>query len=410
MRSVPDRHLDPAGNLAWWTFATAGRIAFGRGVARHLADALLPFGPRVLVITDANLVLAGVLAPVQEALSGADVLVYAEGRPEFGFGEVERCAAEVEGYAPDVVVGLGGGSNLDLAKLVASRLANGASWAPHRPGAAVPPLALPVVAVPTTAGTGSEVTSVAVLTDEELHRKVGISSPAFLPRAVLVDPLLTLSCPSQVTAHSGMDALTHAIEAFMAIEFADHAPVEFSSYGFVGKNPLSDVLAIRAIELIGSSIERAVSDGLDVDARERMCLASLFAGMAFSNAGTAIVHALQYPLGALTKTTHGHGNALLLPAATRFNLAVRPREAEAVMRALDAGRGGKGAVANQLPERLRQLGEAVGIAPGLGSIGVREEDLPAMAAAASQITRLTLNNPRSVDEAALLAILQDAMA
>jgi alcohol dehydrogenase len=226
---------------------------------------------------------------------------------------------------------------------------------------------------------------------------------------VVVDPLLAVSCPPGVTAHSGMDALSHAVESFLAIRWDERPRREYDDPGFVGKNPISDILALRAVELIGAHLRRAVDDGADVDAREAMALGAMLAGMAFSNAGTGIVHALQYPLGVLTKTSHGLGNTTLMPAAVRSNLDVRTREAAELARALGSTEPDQRAAADQLPDLIGMLAESVGLTPNLRSIGVGEQDLAPMAASASRITRLTENNPQPIDEAGLLAVLQDAL-
>jgi alcohol dehydrogenase class IV len=401
----------PTDQTPWWSFATAGRVSFGPECSRFLPQAVQELGDRVVLCTDANLVAAGVIEPMMSALRrvpGLDVLVFDEGQAEIGFEGAESCAAQLIEFAPNVVVGVGGGSNMDLAKVVSARVGDPrpiSSWSTQ----GVPSTALPVVAIPTTAGTGSEVTAIAVLTDEANQTKVGFQSRALLPRAVFVDPLLTMSCPAKVTAYSGMDALTHAIECFTAIGFEEKAVQGYADQLFVGKNPLSDALAKDAISFIGRSLITAVRSGDDLGARTDMALGSLLAGMAFSSGGTAIVHALQYPLGALTKTAHGHGNAVLLPSAVRFNLSVRQREAALVARLLGSSTPSDADAAAELPEILENLAIAVGITPSLRSLGVNDQDLASMASSAGRITRLVSNNPRPVDDHALLEVLRGAL-
>lgn len=400
----------------WWSFSTPSRVTFGVGASRCLGEAIRRVGNRAVLCTDRNIVNAGIVETllwrIREESDGSDVevLVFDEGREEIGLAYVEDCVDAVREFGPTVVVGVGGGSDLDLAKVMAVRLVSDrpvVSWATE---AGVPSSAVPVIAVPTTAGTGSEVTRIAVVTDEIGKVKVGMSSGAFLPTAAVVDPLLTLSCPPSVTAHSGMDAITHAIEAYLAVDYWDRATLENGGQGFVGKNPLSDALALRAVALIGEHLVRAYQDGSDVEARTAMALGSLFAGMAFSGAGTSVVHALQYPIGALTGTAHGLGNAVLLPAAVRFSLSVRRREAGALARALGVAAESDEEVAEELPRRLEALARAVGIPPSLRAIGVEEGQLPAIAKAACRIRRLVENSARPVDEAGLLDVLRDAFA
>ena len=389
---------------ALWGFATAGRIIFGRGAVDSLGEVAATFGRRVALCTDQPLVQAGVVARAEAALRAKqlEVITFDGGEPEVGRSVVERCAAWAADVKPDCLIGLGGGSNMDLAKATALLLGHGGPIDQYYGEARVPGPVLPVIAVPTTAGTGSEVTPVSVLADEHAALKVGISSHHLLPRWAVLDPQLTLSCPRRVTAYAGMDALSHAIEALAAVSYSDRPSADLGRV-FVGNNPVSEPLAIRAIELIGANLRRAYSDGSDLDAREGMLLGSLLAGMAFANAGTGIVHALQYPLGARTKTAHGLGNALLLPAAMRFNVEVRAREFSLIASALGCEPSPHAAIAG-----VRALAEAVDIPTNLQAIGVNEADLPAMAAQAIGIERLIRLNPRPVTVRDLESILRDA--
>ena len=400
-----------AEDFKWWSFATPQRVSFGVHTRQLLPDVVRGLGERVLVCTDGNLVSAGVIGPLVDSLrsaTGAQVVVYDEGQAEIGFEGAERCVAAVRDFNPSVVVGIGGGSNLDLAKVAAARLVG--DWPIEQwSTAGLPQGALPVVALPTTAGTGSEVTPIAVLTDERRQIKVGFQSHALLPRFVLVDPVLTLSCPPMVTAFSGMDALSHAVESLLDISFTDKPTQSYDDQAFVGKNPYSDALATKAISLIARSLITAVREGDELGARTDMALGSLLAGMAFASAGTAIIHALQYPLGALTKTAHGHGNAVLMPSAVRFNSSARLSDAAAIARIMGATTESDDEAAARLPDLLANLAIDVGITPTLRSIGVVEADLESLATAAMGITRLLNNNPVPVDHAALVAVLRGAL-
>src|SRR6202051_2681496 len=276
-----------------WGFLTGGRIFFGWGAASVLRNVAQECGPRVLICTDQNMVKAGMCETVaaQLAEGKAEVKVFDGGQPEVDRQTIERAAAVAQTYAPDVVVGLGGGSNLDLSKAVAILVKYPGPLSAYYGENNVPGPITPVVAVPTTAGTGSEVSPVAVVADPERAMKVGIASRALIPKWAIVDPALTVSCPASVTAHSGMDALVHAIESYCARVRSDCSPHAI----FVGKNPVSDVLATKAITAITKYLPIAVAQPNHREAREQMALASLLAGMAFSAAGTAAVHALQYP-------------------------------------------------------------------------------------------------------------------
>src|SRR6202166_3284744 len=391
-----------------WGFSTAGRIFFGWGAASVLRNVAQEIGLRVLVFTDQNMVKAGVCETVvaQLAEGKAEVKIFAEGQPEVDRQTIERAAAVAQAYAPDVIVGLGGGSNLDLSKAVALLVKYPAALYTYYGENNVPGPIAPVVAVPTTAGTGSEVSPVAVVADPERAMKVGIASRALIPKWAIVDPALTVSCPASVTAHSGMDALAHAIESFCAKVRTDCSPQAI----FVGKNPMSDVLATKAISAIAKFLPTAVAQPKDRAAREEMAMASLVAGMAFSAAGTAAVHALQYPVGEATHTPHGLGNAVLLPTVMKSITSSRIPEMAFIARSLDPTLISKSDAdaASQAADLVEKLGAKVGIPKGLRALGVKKEQLPQLSQMASTVRRLLDNSPVPFDENDLLRLLQEA--
>jgi alcohol dehydrogenase len=390
-------------------FSTAGRIFFGWGAAGILRDVPREFGARVFVCTDQNMVKAGVVETVRKQLAQgkAEVEIFDGGQPEVDRKTIERAAAAAQAYAPDVVIGLGGGSNLDLSKAVALLVKFPGPLSACYGENNIPGPITPVVAVPTTAGTGSEVSPVAVVADPERAMKVGIASRALIPKWAIVDPALTVSCPASVTAHSGMDALAHAIESFCAKVRTDCSPHAI----FVGKNPISDVLATRAISLIAKFLPVAVAQPHDRAAREEMALASLLAGMAFSSAGTAAVHALQYPVGEATHTPHGLGNAVLLPTVMRNIMPSRIPEMAFIARSLDPKLSSQSDVdaAGHAAPLVAELAAKVGIPKGLRALGVNEEQLPELAKMASTVRRLLDNSPVPFDENDLLRLLQEAL-
>jgi alcohol dehydrogenase class IV len=396
------------GSKQVWGFSTAGRIFFGWGAASVLRDVAREFGPRVLVCTDQNMVKAGVCETVvtQLAEGKAEVKVFDGGQPEVDRQTIEKAAAVAQAYAPDVVVGLGGGSNLDLSKAVAILVKYPGLLSAYYGENNIPGPIAPVVAVPTTAGTGSEVSPVAVVADPERAMKVGIASRALIPRWAIVDPALTVSCPASVTAHSGMDALAHAIESYCAKVRTDCSPHAI----FVGKNPMSDVLATKAIAAIAKFLPTAVAHPSDRMAREEMALASLLAGMAFSAAGTAAVHALQYPVGEATHTPHGLGNAVLLPTVMRRITPSRIEEMAFIARCLDANLKSKpdADAAGEAAGLVEALATKVGIPKGLRALGVKKEQLPQLSQMASTVRRLLDNSPVAFDESDLLRLLQEA--
>lgn len=389
-------------------FSTAGRIFFGWGAASVLRDVAREFGPRVLVCTDQNMVKSGVTETVLAQLNAgkAEVKVFDGGQPEVDRQTIERAAAFAGSFSPDVVVGLGGGSNLDLSKAVAILLKHAGSLPSYYGENNVPGPIVPLVAVPTTAGTGSEVSPVAVVADPERAMKIGIASRTLIPKWAVVDPALTISCPASVTAHSGMDALAHAVESFCAKVRTDCSPHAI----FVGKNPMSDVLAKQAITLIAKSLAMAVAQPNDHTAREEMALASLLAGMAFSAAGTAAVHALQYPVGEATHTPHGLGNAVLLPTVMRNITASRAEEMAFIARSLNPGLESvpDAEAAGHAARLVEELGAKVGIPKGLRALGVTQDQLPQLSQMAFTVRRLLDNSPVAFDQSDLLRLLQEA--
>ena len=389
-------------------FSTAGRIFFGWGAANVLRDVAREFGPRVFVCTDQNMVKAGICETVlaQLAEGRAEVKVFDGGQPEVDRQTIERAAAVARDYAPDVVIGLGGGSNLDLSKAVALLVKYPGPLSAYYGENNVPGPIAPVVAVPTTAGTGSEVSPVAVVADPERAMKVGIASRVLIPKWAIVDPALTVSCPASVTAHSGMDALAHAIESYCAKVRTDCSPHAI----FVGKNPMSDVFATKALSAIAKFLPMAVAQPNDRAARQEMALASLLAGMAFSAAGTAAVHALQYPVGEATHTPHGLGNAMLLPTVMKRITPSRIEEMAFIARSLDASLefNTDPDAASKAAGLVEELAAKVGIPKGLRALGVKQEQLPELSKMASTVRRLLDNSPVPFDESDLLRLLEEA--
>src|SRR5262249_35610048 len=254
---------------------SAGQLLFGRGAALQVGEIAQRLGAaRVFAVTDAHLVKAGIVEQAQSALTAANVTVeiFGGGLPEPPISPPETGAHPGRELRAQAILGLGGGSNMDLAKIVATVLAHGAGPRDYVGDDQIPGPILPLLCVPTTAGTGSEVSGASVLTDTERKMKVGILSNFLRPRAAIVDPLLTLSCPPKVTAVSGIDALTHAIEAYTAVDNEDFPLPPGQKTIYQGRHPLGDLLAERAIQLIGANLRRAHAAGSDLAAREAMAL------------------------------------------------------------------------------------------------------------------------------------------
>jgi alcohol dehydrogenase class IV len=396
-----------------WTFHTAGELVFGRNAVRHLGEIAGRLGAsRILVVTDTILEKAGLLDRVRSPLmeSGLAVEVFSGGEPEPSMRAADACIAAARRFHPDAVLGLGGGSNMDLGKITAVILTHGGGVRDYVGEDKVPGPILPLLCVPTTAGTGSEVTAASVLTDTDNHIKVGILSNYLRPRVALVDPLLTLSCPPKVTADSGIDALTHAIEAYTAVDNAVFPLPAGERSVYQGRQPLADCLAEKAIALIGANLRQAVADGTDLAAREGMAQGATLAGMAFSNVGVAAVHALEYPVGGATHCSHGAGNGLLLPYVMRFNMPVRLKEIANIGRLLGEDMTGLGEkqAAEKAITAVEQLREDIGIPLRLRELGVRENQLRPFAEKAFGIKRILRVNPRHVTVEDLHGILVSA--
>ncbi len=396
-----------------WSFSSAGRLMFGRAAVRDLPAAVQRLGMRrLLIITDPPLVQAGVLdrvrGPLQE--SGLTCEVFDGGEPEPSVDCAERAVIAARAAQPDALIGLGGGSNIDLAKIVAAVVTHGGGCLDYINYDRVPGPVLPLIAVPTTSGTGSEVSHAAVLTDRSNHMKVSTLSPYLRPALAVVDPELTLTCPRQTTADSGIDALTHAVEAFTATDWPDldAAPGGFAAYE--GKSPIPDAFAERAVRLIAQHLLTAVSEPLNIEARSGMSLAATTAGLAFSNAAVALVHAMEYPLGGAVHVTHGAGNGLLLPHVMRFLLPVRAAEYARLAGLLGEETAGvtQDVAAARAVEAVERLCDDIGIPRRIRDLGGREDQLPGFAERAFAIKRLMALTPCPVTPEDILQIYRAA--
>lgn len=397
----------------YWNFYSAGRIVFGSGVIRRLGQFLQPLNARrVLIVTDAILTRVGVVDQVLSPLkaAGYTVDVFDGGEPEPSFAVADRAIELASKNKPDVIVGVGGGSNLDLAKIVANVVTHGGSYRDYFGFGKVPGPILPLVCVPTTSGTGSEVSHAAVLTDTENQNKISSLSHYLRPWLAVVDPKLTLTCPPRASADSGIDALTHAIEAFTAVRYDELDVPADEPFPYDGKQPLGDCLAERAIELIGIHLATVVREPDNLAAREGMALAATLAGLAFSNNAVAVVHALEYPIGGALHCSHGAGNGLLLPYVMRFNLPERIPEFARIARLLGEKTDGlsEAAAAEKAITAVERIRAEIGVPQRIRDLGGTPDQLPLFAKKSFQIQRLMLLNGRRPTEADLLQILQAA--
>jgi alcohol dehydrogenase class IV len=298
-------------------------------------------------------------------------------------GMFEQILAEARMADIEAVLGVGGGSPLDVAKLVAALVRGRQSAAEVFGINLLAGRERFLVCLPTTAGTGSEVSPNAILLDETDQLKKGVVSPYLVPDAAFIDPLLTLSVPGPVTAATGLDALTHCIEAY-ANKFA---------------HPITDQYALQGIRLIAANLLRAVQNGADTEARANLALGSLYGGLCLGPVNTAAVHALAYPLGSGFKIAHGVSNAVLLPNVLRFNFSAAPERYAEVAMALGVKRNGSAlGTAEHGVERIAELSRACGVPQRLSDFKIPRDAIPGLARAAMQVTRLLKNNLRPVTE------------
>ncbi|MFT5709973.1 MAG: alcohol dehydrogenase class IV [Halioglobus sp.] len=368
-----------------FVFNTVARIVSACGSALQLADQCAQLGvKRPLLVTDPQLVSIGLIDPVLTALraSGFDVVMFDQVREDPPESIVLQAAQMGRAEQIDGVIAVGGGSSMDVAKVVAVLL-GGDQTLPELYGVdQVSGQRLPLILVPTTAGTGSEVTPVAVITTGETT-KAGVSSAMLLPDIAVLDADLTLGLPPAITAMTGVDAMVHAIEAYTSRH---------------KKNPLSDNLARQALQLLSRNIRNAVHDGGNREARANMLLGAMLAGQAFANAPVAAVHALAYPLGGHYHIPHGLSNSLVLPSVLAFN-APKASELYAQLADIVVGEpvlGSGEAKTAALIASLRQLIDDVNLPATLSEAKVKRSDLEMLAQDAMLQQRLLINNPRDV--------------
>ncbi|MHA7826208.1 MAG: iron-containing alcohol dehydrogenase [Roseovarius sp.] len=382
-----------------FTFNTSPSIRFGSGMIARLGNMVrAEIGTSVLLVTDPGMVKTGIVQQVCDVLNaaGVEALLYADVQADPPESIIDAAVACAQTEAVEGVIGLGGGSSLDVAKL-AALLAKGQQSLSeiYGVGNAVGPK-LPLVLIPTTAGTGSEVTPISIVTTGK-SEKMGVVSPVILPDIALLDPKLTIGLPAHVTAATGIDAMVHAIEAYASAN--------------PNNNPVSRMLAKEALRLMGGALERAVTTPDDIAARTDMLLGSMLAGQAFANAPVAAVHALAYPIGGHFKVPHGLSNALVLPHVLRFNAVTAPEPyAEIAACAFPALRGMKSqAAASAFIDAMETLSKACGLQQNLRDVGIAKGDLELLASDAMNQTRLLVNNPRSLTQKDARAIYEAAL-
>ena len=391
-----------------WEYSMADRLKFGPGAVQELpAEIERLEGGTVLIVTDEGVRDAGIVDTVVETFP-ADLRyeIFDDVEPDPSAALFDRAARYADEVDPDVIVGIGGGSSIDVGKGASLLSTHGGEVLdyvaqPTGEGQPIPGPTTPYVAVPTTAGTGSESTSVAVVSLPEQDLKVGISDRHLFPNLSVVDPALTVSLPPAPTAYSGLDALSHAIEGYTTRRFdakeRPDSPADRPDYG--GRSLLSDTLCRQAIELVGDNLRRAVNNGEDLDARRNMSLGATMAALGFSNAGLGAAHALAYPVASEHHTAHGLTVALLLPEVMRYNATSAPERYTEIARLLGKQVDGldRRDAAEKAAAAVEDLARDVGLPEGLAAVGVTEDELPRFAVDTTQLQRLLVGNPRRMD-------------
>ncbi|MGR3801839.1 iron-containing alcohol dehydrogenase [Marinibacterium profundimaris] len=374
-----------------FTFNTTPSIRQQRGGAARMGEILgaMPFaspGAPVLFVTDTGIMSLGLADAALSSLAeaGFSVTIFDAVEPDPKATTVLEACRIARDTGCACVLGFGGGSSMDVAKVVSLAAASDQPLDEMYGVGLARGTRLPLVLVPTTAGTGSEVTMVSILTTGTAEKK-GVVSPLLLPDIALLDADLTLGLPPAITAATGVDAMVHAIEAYTSTS--------------ANNNPISRILACQALDLLSANIREAVTNGTNAEARANMLLGSMLAGQAFANSPVAAVHALAYPIGSLFHVPHGLSNALVLAQVMRFNApACSAQYAELaphIFPDIDTARDSQ-AITAELIDRLAALNTELGLDPGLRSVGISEDDIDKLASDAMNQTRLLVNNPREV--------------
>jgi alcohol dehydrogenase len=366
-------------------FSTTPRIVMGAGSIKTIGTEVRARGAkRVLIVTDKGVIGAGLLKSVEASLKASKIkyAVFDKVEPDPRYEIVADCVETAKKARAQLLIGIGGGSPMDITKTSAIMLTNKGPIGAYFGVNLVPKPGLPIILVPTTAGTGSEVTPIAILSDEGEKLKKGIVSPYLFPTIGILDPELTTGLPPHVTAATGMDALIHAIEAFTSINATS----------------ITDMYNLRAMELIYKNIRIAYAKGDNIEARTAMMEGALLAGVGFANAGVTAVHAFAYPIGAEFHIPHGVANTLMLPHVIRFN--VLGNLEKFAMLAKPFGLPTEGLDNLQIVDKviaaIDRLADDIKVPRHLADFGVKEKDIPMLAEGALKSVRLLVNNPRNL--------------
>jgi alcohol dehydrogenase class IV len=366
-------------------FFSPSKILFGIDAVKGVAAEVKQLGGRkVLIVTDPGLVKAGLIEAIKAPLDseGIPFSLFERVEPEPPARVVDQCTQYLRDEDCDVIIGVGGGSSLDVAKATSIMATNEGSVLDYAGIDMVPKRGLPKILIPTTAGTGSEVTRVLVITDEASNIKIAVYSSYALSDVAIVDPMMTLSMPPTVTADTGIDALVHAIETYVSMS----------------ATPFSDILAVEAITLIEENVTKAFAKGENVEARYQMSLAATISGLAFGSGGLGAVHALSNPLGIEYHLTHGRTNAIMLPHIMAFNLIGNATKFALIAEALGEEVEGLSPMeaAGLAVEAVKELLSQLKISIRLRDYDIPEKDISKLVEGAMKVSRLFVPNPRNL--------------
>ncbi len=376
------------------TFLAPRKTLFGYGAVDKISEeAKLLGGQRVLIVTDSTVEKIGLVDKVRKPLldSGFETDTWngVEPEPTLRVADMLTGVARAKDY--DLIIGVGGGSSLDMAKVASLMNKNPGELANYLSGSQLQRKGLPLIAVPTTSGTGSEATATLVVTHQDM--KMGFTHPYGMPDIAIVDPELTISLPQKVTANTGLDALSHAIEAYMSIR----------------ANVYADAYCLQSMELIAENLRLAFCQGNNREARYSMSMASMLGGLSIANSSVCGVHAMAYGFAVMKQLPHGFSCAMALPYIMKYNALAIPERIADVAQVLgeDTGELNSREAAEIAVEAVFRLNEDLGIPRSLGELGVPKEDVPRIADETMRITRSLLNNPRSISKVDAVQIFED---
>jgi alcohol dehydrogenase len=382
-----------------FTITQPTQLHFGQGIINSLPAVIKEHGGnKPFIVMDPGLVKAGqdvqVITPLNDA--GIEYVLYDRVDPEPGLRLADQGAALARENNCDCLIGVGGGSAMDVAKAIAVLVTNGGQAIDYIGLGKIQKTGLPKIMIPTSAGTGAEVTFTAVFINEETGSKAGMNGDQLYPEAAVLDPGLTLSLPPQVTAATGIDALTHALEAYTSTQ----------------AHPISEIYSLQAIDLIIHNIRAAYADGRNLEARSNMMLGSLLGGKALATAGVGLVHAMAYPLGGMFGISHGLANAVLLPYVTEYNLIgdLKKHGLLAELFGVNTAELSLRDAAAELVEELHLLNSDLNIPATLEELNIPADKIPEMAETALTVARPVENNPRQPNKEEVMAIYEYAMS